>query len=178
MQLIGYLDSPFVRRVAITMRSLGIDFDHCELSIFRDFEEKFDKIQSGISTFENILDDLYSERQYDDLLDALSNVEFDDKKLTKKARKEKEEKCSEFIKKKYPQVSTLITELDTTLDAIGFLIKEGTISVESTSQSEKDSKEIPKWIKNNAKWWAEGAINDDAFIQGIEFLVKAGVIPV
>jgi glutathione S-transferase len=39
MQLIGYLDSPFVRRVAITMRKLGIDFDHRELSIFRDFEE-------------------------------------------------------------------------------------------------------------------------------------------
>ena len=37
---------------------------------------------------------------------------------------------------------------------------------------------IPEWIKNNAKWWAEGVINDDAFIQGIEFLVKAGVIPV
>ena len=39
MQLIGYLDSPFVRRVAITMRSLGIDFDHRELSIFREFDE-------------------------------------------------------------------------------------------------------------------------------------------
>ena len=58
------------------------------------------------------------------------------------------------------------------------MIKEGIISVETTSQSEKDPKEIPEWIKNNAKWWAEGAINDDAFIQGIEFLVKAGVIPV
>ena len=39
MQLIGYMDSPFVRRVAITMRFLGIDFDHRELSIFRDYDE-------------------------------------------------------------------------------------------------------------------------------------------
>ena len=39
MQLIGYLDSPFVRRVAITMRFLDIPFEHRELSIFRDFEE-------------------------------------------------------------------------------------------------------------------------------------------
>ena len=39
MQLIGYLDSPFVRRVAISMRCLGIEFEHRELSIFRDFEE-------------------------------------------------------------------------------------------------------------------------------------------
>jgi hypothetical protein len=40
------------------------------------------------------------------------------------------------------------------------------------------STQIPEWIKNNAKWWAEDAIDDDAFIQGIEFLVKTGVIPV
>ncbi|MFT5138670.1 MAG: glutathione S-transferase [Lysobacterales bacterium] len=39
MQLIGYLDSPFVRRVAVSMRFLGIDFDHRELSIFSTYEE-------------------------------------------------------------------------------------------------------------------------------------------
>ena len=39
MQLIGYMDSPFVRRVAITLQFLGIDYIHRELSIFRDFEE-------------------------------------------------------------------------------------------------------------------------------------------
>jgi len=39
MQLIGYLDSPFVRRVAITMQFLSIDYTHRELSIFRDYEE-------------------------------------------------------------------------------------------------------------------------------------------
>jgi len=64
------------------------------------------------------------------------------------------------------------------IQGIGFLIKEGTISVESTSQSNSDAKEIPAWIKNNAGWWADGAIDDEAFIQGIEFLVKEGIIPV
>jgi glutathione S-transferase len=39
MQLIGYLDSPFVRRVAVSMHFLGIDFEHRELSIFRDYDE-------------------------------------------------------------------------------------------------------------------------------------------
>jgi len=39
MQLIGYLDSPFVRRVAVTMQFLGIDYQHRELSIFRDYDE-------------------------------------------------------------------------------------------------------------------------------------------
>jgi len=39
MQLIGYLDSPFVRRVAITMQFLGLEYKHRELSIFRDYDE-------------------------------------------------------------------------------------------------------------------------------------------
>jgi len=38
MQLMGYPDSPFVRRVAITMRFLGIDFENRELSIYRNFD--------------------------------------------------------------------------------------------------------------------------------------------
>jgi glutathione S-transferase len=39
MQLIGYLDSPFVRRVAISLEFLGVEYEHRELSIFRDFDE-------------------------------------------------------------------------------------------------------------------------------------------
>ena len=35
---------------------------------------------------------------------------------------------------------------------------------------------IPQWIKNNAGWWADGQINDDTFVQGIQFLIKAGII--
>ena len=37
--LIGMLDSPFVRRVAITMQMLEIDYHHRPLSIFRSFDE-------------------------------------------------------------------------------------------------------------------------------------------
>jgi glutathione S-transferase len=37
--LIGMLDSPFVRRVAITMQMLGVDYQHRPLSIFRSFDE-------------------------------------------------------------------------------------------------------------------------------------------
>ena len=35
---------------------------------------------------------------------------------------------------------------------------------------------IPSWIKNNAGWWADGSIDDDSFIQGIQFLIKEGLI--
>ena len=39
MVLIGMLDSPFVRRVAITMQMLGLDYRHRPLSIFNSFDE-------------------------------------------------------------------------------------------------------------------------------------------
>lgn len=38
MRLIGMLDSPYVRRVAVSMRLLDLPFQHQALSVFRDFE--------------------------------------------------------------------------------------------------------------------------------------------
>ena len=39
MQLIGMLDSPYVRRVAISLKLMGIAFEHRPLSVFRHFEQ-------------------------------------------------------------------------------------------------------------------------------------------
>lgn len=38
MQLIGMLDSPFVRRVAIALRLLDLPYEHRPLSVFRNFQ--------------------------------------------------------------------------------------------------------------------------------------------
>ncbi|PLZ02588.1 glutathione S-transferase [Burkholderia sp. WAC0059] len=38
MQLIGMMDSPYVRRVAIAMHLLGLPFEHRPLSVFRHFD--------------------------------------------------------------------------------------------------------------------------------------------
>jgi glutathione S-transferase len=38
VQLIGMLDSPYVRRVAITLRLLDLPFEHRNVSVFRGFE--------------------------------------------------------------------------------------------------------------------------------------------
>ena len=35
---------------------------------------------------------------------------------------------------------------------------------------------IPDWIRNNAKWWADGLISDDDFVSGIKYLVEQGII--
>jgi hypothetical protein len=37
---------------------------------------------------------------------------------------------------------------------------------------------IPDWIKNNAGWWANGDIDDDSFVQGIQFLIKEGIMKI
>jgi glutathione S-transferase len=39
MQLIGMLDSPYVRRVAISLQLLGLRFEHQSLSVFRTFDQ-------------------------------------------------------------------------------------------------------------------------------------------
>jgi len=36
--------------------------------------------------------------------------------------------------------------------------------------------EIPSWVKNNAKWWSEGSINDDDFARGIQFLITEDIM--
>ena len=35
---------------------------------------------------------------------------------------------------------------------------------------------IPDWIKSNAGWWADGQIDDSSFVQGIQFLIKDGLM--
>ena len=37
---------------------------------------------------------------------------------------------------------------------------------------------IPGWVKNNAGWWANGDIDDGSFVQGIQFLIKEGIMEI
>ncbi len=37
---------------------------------------------------------------------------------------------------------------------------------------------IPEWIKNNAGWWADGQIDDNSFVQGLQFLIKEGLMKI
>jgi len=63
---------------------------------------------------------------------------------------------------------------------IQFLIKEDIILIPETTASSftGDSEGIPTWIKNNAGWWADGQISEKDFLNGIEYLVKVGIIRV
>lgn len=56
MVLIGMLDSPYVRRVAVCMNVLGLQYEHRPLSVFGDFEA-FAKINPAVKAPTLITDD-------------------------------------------------------------------------------------------------------------------------
>ncbi|MEM3007444.1 MAG: peptidase [Candidatus Nitrosotenuis sp.] len=41
-----------------------------------------------------------------------------------------------------------------------------------------NGEEIPSWVKNNARWWADGTIADSDFIQGIQYLITQNIIKI
>jgi len=65
---------------------------------------------------------------------------------------------------------------------VGVVIVES----ESTPTRKSDSQEIvdpfglfiPKWIRNNAGWWSDGAIDDSDFTSGIQFMIKENIISI
>ncbi|NNM63591.1 MAG: glutathione S-transferase [Burkholderiales bacterium] len=56
MELIGMLDSPYVRRVAVSLQLLGLEFRHRPLSVFRTFEQ-FQRINPVVKAPTLICDD-------------------------------------------------------------------------------------------------------------------------
>ena len=56
MQLIGMLDSPYVRRVAISLQLLGVPFEHQSLSVFRTFA-RFEQINPVVKAPTLVCDD-------------------------------------------------------------------------------------------------------------------------
>ena len=71
------------------------------------------------------------------------------------------------------------------LAGIEYLINNNIISIGFTPCSAKIENQhssstnlIPVWIKNNAGWWATDQIEDDDFINGIEYLLKIQIITI
>jgi hypothetical protein len=60
--------------------------------------------------------------------------------------------------------------MKTIIAAIMAILLVGTITSYANAEG------VPAWVKNNAGWWADGTITESEFIQGIQFLIKDGVI--
>jgi len=54
-----------------------------------------------------------------------------------------------------------------------------TILLKSLSASVKgETIVIPGWIKNNARWFADGSIGESDFTKGIEYMIKEGIMKI
>jgi glutathione S-transferase len=73
MKLIGMLDSPYVRRVAICLKLLELDFEHRPVSVFSDFED-FRKLNPVVKAPTLILDDGQSLMDSTLILDYVTGV--------------------------------------------------------------------------------------------------------
>ena len=51
------------------------------------------------------------------------------------------------------------------------------LSINVEKGANQDEK-IPDWIRNNAAWWAEGSIDDQTFVSGVEFFIEEGILSV
>ncbi len=80
MKLIGMLDSPYVRRVAISLDLYGVDFEHQSLSVFSTFAE-FSKVNPVVKAPTLVLDDGTVLMDSSLILDYLESLAPADKKL-------------------------------------------------------------------------------------------------
>lgn len=64
-------------------------------------------------------------------------------------------------------------------DGIGYLVKEKIINldekVESSGEEPSESK-VPSWIKESTKWWIDGQVPEDQFLESIKWLIKNNII--
>jgi hypothetical protein len=65
------------------------------------------------------------------------------------------------------QIANSIAETDITINPV----QQG----QSTTISENH---IPSWIKNTAKWWSDGTVSNNEFIQAIQYLIQQGTLKV
>ncbi len=62
------------------------------------------------------------------------------------------------------------------LTIVGFFAVATSIYAFSMQAEGQETYSIPQWIKNNAKWWAEGQIVDSDFIKGIQYLIDNNIL--
>jgi len=84
MKLVGMLDSPYVRRVAISLDLYGVAFEHQSLSVFRTFDE-FAQINPVVKAPTLVLDDGTVLMDSSLILDYLEALAPADKKLLPQA---------------------------------------------------------------------------------------------
>ena len=75
----------------------------------------------------------------------------------------------------------LLNPITGDFDFVKFSIGSQSLQIPNPSQIspvEKPAIQIPNWVKSNAGWWAKGAMTDDDFIKGIQYLIQKGIMKI
>ena len=66
------------------------------------------------------------------------------------------------------------------LSGIEYLIIHGVIQIPIIPEDNgsESSAFVPPWIKDTAGWWAEGLVSDSEFVNGLQYLIRQGIITV
>ena len=63
-----------------------------------------------------------------------------------------------------------------TVEKTSFVIESGSVEASTDQKTTDGPQNIPDWVRNNAAWWAEGSIDDNSFVQGIQYMIKEGLM--
>ena len=49
---------------------------------------------------------------------------------------------------------------------------------QETLMPDEVTSDIPDWVKNNAAWWSSDLIDDELFVQGMQYLIQEGIMEI
>ena len=76
----------------------------------------------------------------------------------------------------YVPLADKVTELGK--QGLAKITYDGETLWDYSASADTGSLEIPKWIRDNAKWWSEGLITDQDYINGLQYLISQGILKV
>ncbi len=56
--------------------------------------------------------------------------------------------------------------------------RPGSQNATGYGNASSNSPSIPSWIKNTAKYWSQGQVNDTDFVGGLQYMIQTGIIHV
>jgi len=59
-----------------------------------------------------------------------------------------------------------------------YLIQHEILILPDEDAARSTQSEIPTWVKNTAGWWADDQIDDETFVNALQYLIKVGIIQV
>ena len=64
------------------------------------------------------------------------------------------------------------------VDISNILVDTNMINSNPVVEQTSKNSTIPGWVKNNAKYWNKDSIDDSTFAQGIQYMIKQGIITI